>query len=110
MTSRIFYAIMQHSTGWFLPEPDNQGGFTGKEFREGNTPRLFLTKRAARNALTWWLKGTTYCTGGNSSWSDDGADWHFTAKPERILEGAIVVTLELTVIGKVSHVSVPRTR
>ncbi len=55
------YAIKQKSTGNFLPQSDRtvREGFTKMEpaFPLRIPPRLFTTERAAKCALTWWLKG-----------------------------------------------------
>lgn len=62
------YAIKEISTGKFMPAGRGRG-FTHDEPKPAGArvaPRLFVTKRAAACALTWWLKGTC------NAWYSDG--------------------------------------
>lgn len=60
------YAIQHTPTGYFMPERKGTRGYTNDtpKLWLTHTPRLFRTARAARNALTWWLKGTTMIVWG----------------------------------------------
>lgn len=54
------YAIFQRSTGYFLPErKKGERGYTHTEPTSESIrpPRLFVTKRAAKIARTYWLQG-----------------------------------------------------
>jgi hypothetical protein len=53
-----FYAI-QRKGGGLLPQSRNRNN-THVEVGDYGPPRLFLSARAARNALTCWLQGIWY--------------------------------------------------
>lgn len=60
MTTLTFYAIRHKPSGGYLPEPAGRMGRGGSHVEpatDGTRPRLFTTERAARIALSTWLKG-----------------------------------------------------
>lgn len=55
------YAIRQISTGKYLPQSGRRKrGYTYDEPSDVLAPRLFTSTGAAKNALRWWLEGTSY--------------------------------------------------
>lgn len=56
-----YYAIRHIPTGWLMPAYSKKIGkaFTKTEPMDPMThaPRLFTNKRAAFNALSWWIRG-----------------------------------------------------
>jgi hypothetical protein len=50
-----FYAAYNKVTGLYLPPMPTKRGGTWLE--PGKVPRIFTTRPAAKNALSWWLSG-----------------------------------------------------
>jgi hypothetical protein len=53
----IYFAIRLKGTNLYLPAARNAHSFHIPTDSSINIPRLFMTKRAAENALTCWAKG-----------------------------------------------------
>lgn len=64
-----YWVILHKPTGGTLPELKRpvHGGYTHTEPCCNEPPRLFMSARDARNALTWWLRGvlTVHITAGD---------------------------------------------
>lgn len=73
-----YYAIKHKPTGFFMPQADKS---RGKGYTHHvpldplkHAPRLFVKKRAANDALRWWLLGHTSVLrfeDGDETWSTD---------------------------------------
>lgn len=89
-----FYAIRQKGTQKCLPEL-GRGGKTWLEPVIGLPPRLFCDERAAKVALTWWLRGITTVT-RTRDWDGyyDEA-WHTEPEPHRKAEDMEVIPITL---------------
>lgn len=60
-----YYVIRHKPTGWLLPAPTRELDlidFTRSEPIDPSVraPRLFTNRRAAANAMSWWLRGWTH--------------------------------------------------
>lgn len=63
-------------------------------------PRLFHTEAAAKQSLSWWLKGrTTVSRGRRGDWTgvDDYEDWHTEPDPSRREEDWTVVPVRMEI-------------
>lgn len=82
-----FFVIERKRDGARFPEliakRKNVGGYTHQEPSLDLPPRLFMTARAARNALTCWLKGPTTVSHYQDREGDWDERWHEEKKPER---------------------------
>lgn len=98
-----YFAIKHKPTKYFLPGGKRRRGFT-HDIPTSPTqtpPRLFLTERAAKSALRWWLEGTTvvrYVRNSTPWGEDDSEDWQTLPVPERKPEDMEVVSLELRIV------------
>lgn len=94
-----YFAVKHVPTGRYLPQLRRKRGYTHAEpaAPEDRVPRLHRTKRQAKTALTYWLKG---------AWNEDYAhNWESGAseycgnspspKPERKAEEMRIVKIRV---------------
>lgn len=98
------FAIRQKSTGWFLPAfmPNQRKGGTWLEPDPVRPPRLWPSRMAANNALTYWLKGRMSVVKGgchtpNGDWSDANEEWTVESVSTRRRSDMEVVEVEIRV-------------
>lgn len=93
MRVATYYAVQHLPTGGYLPAilawHGRGGSFVKPTAPDDGQPRLFLTKRAAKNYLTSWLSGETHSSGG------EDCDIWLVKKPERRREDMEVVPIEV---------------
>jgi hypothetical protein len=67
----IYFAIRLKGTNLYLPAARNAHSFHIPTDSSINIPRLFMTKRAAENALTCWAKGEWHSDDRPTPYSED---------------------------------------
>lgn len=98
------YFIKHKPTGYYLPEPVGRMGRGGSHTEpdpDSNNARIFRTPRAAKNALTAWLRGKVVAHRGMSSGGPDFyaeyyEDLELVPVPSRKREEMEIVELELS--------------
>lgn len=87
MTEPIWYAL-KHKSGIFMPDFKGRAGGTYIDPFVDNKrpPRLFTTKLAAHNALSWWLDGKFTRQTVGDPFSDEGES---VVEKTRKVEGRI---------------------
>ena len=107
---QIYFCIEQLSTGLHLPSPGRKfGGFTSQEPTDKRPPRLFMTKRGAPYALTWWLKGIchvkirTSCTHGYWGPDEDIYEDFFIDPPENARDPKDFYVNAVQILGAITY-------
>lgn len=90
----IVYAIRHRPTGGYLPEIVGGRGYTITEPTVHRIPRLFESSKAAKCALTWWLKGITQVTRHYDGWEYDES-WATLPREGRKAKDMVVVPMTL---------------
>ncbi len=91
-----YYVIRKKGTHKYLPDPPGRGK-TWVEPIVGQPPRLFCSERAAKVALTWWLKGITTVARGRDYDGEYDETWTTEPEPHRKAEDMEVVPITLVI-------------
>ncbi len=91
----VYYIIYNTKLGCWLPNPIGRRGRCSTHVSPTmfDPPRLFISERSGKVALSWWLKGVTTVTvsfgkyGVGGEFEDEGdMIWHTKPMSDRILE------------------------
>jgi hypothetical protein len=68
-----FWAVRHVPSGGYLPEPVGRMGRGGSHVEPSTTerPRLFMSRRAAVNGLSAWLRGKVHHSSGYDSYAGE---------------------------------------